>query len=111
MIVKLIIRLILVVFKLLNNIYFKNFFFLGRYVLVVVGDIVVYVIGNVCCIGGVGAVVMLIGSEVLLVFDRGELMYNVEGLCCFYMNLNFLRNMFSFSIEYFILFLFGIVCN
>lgn len=47
-------------------------YFLGRYVLVVIGDIVVYVIGNVRFIGGVGVVVLLIGLNVSLIFDRGE---------------------------------------
>lgn len=78
--------------------------------MVVAGDIAVYATGNARCTGGAGAVAMLIGSEAPLVFDRGELMYNVEGLCCSYMNSNSLRNMFSFSTEYFTSLLFGIAC-
>lgn len=111
MTVKLTIRLILVVLKLPNNIYSKNLFSLGRYALVVAGDIAVYATGNARCTGGAGAVAMLIGSEAPLVFDRGKLMYNVEGMCCSYMNSNSLRNMFSFSTEYFTSLLFGIACN
>lgn len=44
-------------------------------VIVVVVDIVVYVVGSVCSIGGVGVVVMLIGLNVFLVMERGIKLY------------------------------------
>lgn len=58
---------IVVVFNVVNWIEFS--FWDGWYVLVVVGDIVVYVIGNVRFIGGVGVVVLLIGLNVFLIFE------------------------------------------
>ncbi|KAL1782811.1 hydroxymethylglutaryl-CoA synthase, cytoplasmic [Sigmodon hispidus] len=44
---------------------------LGRYALVVAGDIAIYATGNARPTGGVGAVALLIGPNAPLIFDRG----------------------------------------
>lgn len=49
----------------------KHEFLLGRYAMVVAGDIAVYSTGNARCTGGAGAVALLIGKDAPLVFDRG----------------------------------------
>lgn len=46
-------------------------FILGRYALVVAGDIAVYASGNARPTGGAGAVAMLLGPNAPLVFERG----------------------------------------
>ena len=53
--------------------YFINF--LGRFALVVAGDIAVYASGNARPTGGVGAVAMLVGPNAPLVMERG--MYGI----------------------------------
>lgn len=47
--------------------------FLGRYALVVTGDIAVYACGNARPTGGAGAVAMLIGPNAPLVMERGKI--------------------------------------
>ena len=49
--------------------------FLGRFALVVAGDIAVYASGNARPTGGVGAVAMLVGPNAPLVMERG--MYGI----------------------------------
>ena len=49
--------------------------FLGRFALVVAGDIAVYASGNARPTGGVGAVAMLVGPNAPLVTERG--MYGI----------------------------------
>lgn len=44
----------------------------GRYALVVAGDIAVYATGNARCTGGAGAVAMLVGPHAPLVLERGK---------------------------------------
>ena len=46
--------------------------FVGRYAIVVAGDIAVYGTGNARCTGGAGAVAMLVGPGAALVVDRGQ---------------------------------------
>ena len=48
------------------------FCILGRYAIVVMGDIAVYAEGNARCTGGAGAIAFLIGQDAPLVIDRGE---------------------------------------
>ena len=45
---------------------------LGRYALVVAGDIAVYASGSARPTGGAGAVAILIGANAPLAFDRGK---------------------------------------
>lgn len=45
--------------------------FLGRYALVVAGDIAVYAEGNARPTGGAGAIAMLIGPNAPIVLERG----------------------------------------
>ena len=48
--------------------------FIGRYAIVVAGDIAVYATGNARCTGGAGAVAMLIGPNASLIIDRGKVL-------------------------------------
>ena len=48
---------------------------LGRFALVVAGDIAVYASGNARPTGGAGAVAMLIGPNAPVVFERGMLVH------------------------------------
>lgn len=52
----------------------NRFFFLsvGRYALVVAGDIAVYAEGNARPTGGAGAIAMLIGPNAPIVLERGK---------------------------------------
>lgn len=80
-----------VVFNFVNWIEF--FVWDGCDVIVVVGDIVFYVKGNVCLIGGVGVVVFLIGFDVFIVFEF--------GMCGSYMQYVYDFYKFDFIFEYF----------
>ena len=53
------------------------FTFLGRYAIVVMGDIAVYAEGNARCTGGAGAIAFLVGKDAPLVIDRGKICKNV----------------------------------
>ena len=55
------------------------FCFLGRYALVVAGDIAVYASGNARPTGGAGAVAMLIGPNAPLIMERGKKKINVAA--------------------------------
>lgn len=58
--------------------HFTVYFYVGRYALVVAGDIAVYATGNARCTGGAGAVAMLIGPHAPLIFDRGKMVKYLE---------------------------------
>ena len=53
---------------------------IGRYAIVVMGDIAVYAEGNARCTGGAGAIAFLIGKDAPLVIDQGELKYKLTYL-------------------------------
>lgn len=59
----------------------QSLFPLGRYALVVAGDIAVYATGSARPTGGAGAVAMLVGPNAPLAFERGELKQRLCGRC------------------------------